>query len=397
MSIRWPLVGVILLALSAYVGPALAADDDPLAAWKSGVKVRPVAPDQGRHSIHTYYLATPESPDGRSVLYYTSAAPESHSGDLRVLDRATGAETVIARNITTEDAHRAACQQWVSGGRRVVYHDVRDGVWLVACVDAASCQERILARGRQLGFGQPAGNLVPIYGPHWKPEGHKDLELLNVETDDIRTALTMAAAKARYGAEIAKPFGGDRETSIFFPVLSPDLRYVFFKLATPLGGDFRSKQASDRRMLIAYDLEKSRLLACRATWGHPFWHPDSRRILEIGHQLIDAESGAVARIPDLPKFPGSHPSVSPDGRLFVTDTGLVPFGGTDAQRGIAVGSMKGGQYVLIHRFDNSRGARSWRRSDPHPSFSPDGRRIYFNVSDTEWTRLYVAEAAPPEK
>ena len=30
-------------------------------------------------------------------------------------------------------------------------------------------------------------------------------------------------------------------------------------------------------------------------------------------------------------------------------------------------------------------------SHPHPVFSPDSQRIYFNVGSDEWTRLYVAE------
>jgi hypothetical protein len=47
---------------------------------------------------------------------------------------------------------------------------------------------------------------------------------------------------------------------------------------------------------------------------------------------------------------------------------------------------------VLHHFDNSRGARSWRKNHPHPIFSGDGRRIYFNVNEGEWTRLHVAEA-----
>jgi len=47
---------------------------------------------------------------------------------------------------------------------------------------------------------------------------------------------------------------------------------------------------------------------------------------------------------------------------------------------------------VLHRFDISRGAASWRKNHPHPIFSPDGKRIFFNVNDSDWTRLFVAEA-----
>ena len=52
----------------------------------------------------------------------------------------------------------------------------------------------------------------------------------------------------------------------------------------------------------------------------------------------------------------------------------------------------GDQFQVLHRFDNSKGARSWRTNHPHPIFSADGRRIYFNVNEEKWTQLFVAEA-----
>lgn len=73
----------------------------------------------GRHSIHSYYVANLESPDGKHVLFFTSKHPASYVGEVRILERATGKETVLAENVHTEDAHSVACQQWLSGGKRV--------------------------------------------------------------------------------------------------------------------------------------------------------------------------------------------------------------------------------------------------------------------------------------
>jgi Tol biopolymer transport system component len=366
---------------------------DPLAPWRTGVTVRPVSAAGDRHTIHSYFGVCPESPDGSRVLLYASTTPEGHEGELVILERATGKERVIARGVAVEDAHRVACQQWISGGKRVAFHDVREGRWLVAIVDLDTGKERVLVRDRQLGWGQPHGNVLPVYGRHWNPGDHRDLELVDVETGAVRTAATASAVKETYRESVSRQFG-DREISVFFPILSPDQKRVFFKLATPAGGDFRSPKASVRWGLVCYDLDRSRFLFLRGKWGHPAWHPDSRTIIEPGGVLIDSDDGSVRRIPGLPDFRGSHPSISPDGRLFVTDTMLEGLGGTKGQWGIAVVPMQGGDYAIVHRFDQSQGARSWRRSHPHPSFSPDGRRIYFNVSSTEWTRLFVAEASP---
>ena len=357
----------------------------PLDPWRSGVTISPVAVDGERHTVHTYFNMSPESPDGEWVAFFSSTDPESHTGEVRIQRRSTGEEKTLARNVTVEDVHRTACQQWVSNGRRVVFHDLREGQWMVVSVDVADGRERILARDRMAGWGQPASDIVPLYSPHFAPGKFFDVELANAETGEIRPGVTAAGARAAY-PQLFDLFYRDEQVSLYFPVLSPDLRRVFFKVAGKPGGDFRSKSASVRNLLIAYDLEKSRFLFGREQWGHPAWHPDSRRIINVDNVLIDSDDGSVRPIPGLPKFPGSHPSISPDGALFASD---VLENGKDSL--VVVGDLKGHDHVAVHRFDNSKGASSWRPSHPHPVFSADGKRLYFNVNSDKWTRLFVAE------
>jgi Tol biopolymer transport system component len=355
--------------------------------------VKPVLEDAACHSIHAYFNTSPESPDGRYVLLFRSTAPDAHEGEVCVLDRGTGSVTVLAQRVTTEDAHRAACQQWTQGGRDVVFHDVRDGRWVVAAAEVASGRQRVLAEGRQLGWGQPGGETVTLYGPHWNPGEYRNLELLNVRTGEIKTVLTADELRAAHGEWVQQQFG-DRPVSIFFPILSPDQQRVFFKLAAPDGGGFRSPTGSRRLGLFCFDLAQRKFLPMYASWGHPAWHPDSRHVLNVWSQRlvkIDTTSGDVQRQANLPAVPGAHPSFSPDGRLFVADVMLEAGSDGRSPWGVLVGDFQAGETALVHRFDNTRGAASWRRSHPHPVFSPDGRRIYFNVSADAWTRLYVAE------
>lgn len=366
----------------------LLAQSDPLAPWRDGVAVTAVCPEEV-HSIHSYFVASPESPDGRRVLFFASKDPAGHEGQIRIQDRSTGASRVIAEGIETEDAHRAACQQWVSGGRRVVFHALRSGRWEVVSVDVETGRERILARDRMAGWGRPGHDVVPLYGPHWNPGDHRDLELVNVETGTVETtALKAEALRRAYPEWVSRRFG-DRTVSVFFPILSPDLERVMVKVATPTGGDFRSAKASQREGLVFFDLKAGRFLSMQESWGHPAWHPESRAVINVGPVVTDTETARNERFPGFPAFPGSHPSFSPDGKLFVTDMTVEPKGSW----AVVVGNLKTGEHVVLHRFDNSKGARSWRRSHPHPAFSPDGRRIYFNVSSEDRTRLHVAERA----
>jgi len=366
------------------------AEDGPLAPWRNGVRVKALTSTPDRHTIHAYFNVCPESPDGRRVLFYTSTARDGQIGEIRILDRASGEEKALVRDLHTEDAHRAACQQWVSKGRRVAFHDERHGEWLVAVVEVESGVERVLARNRLSSWGRPDADLVPLYSPHWNPGEHRDLELVNVDSGEIRTVLTNDAVRAKYPDWIAKSFG-ERPTSIFFPVLSPDGRRVFFKMASAGNGDPRSKGASERLGKIGYDLEEKRFLFMSEKWGHPSWHPDSKTIVETQNQLIRTDTGAAERIPGLPDCGAGHPSASPDGKLLVSDTTLERFGGSRNDWGIVVMDIRGNDHVIIHKFDNSHGAASWRVSHPHPVFSADGRRIYFNVSSGPWTQLHVAE------
>jgi hypothetical protein len=286
-----------------------------------------------------------------------------------------------------------ACQQWLSGGRRVAFHEVVENKWRVVVVDVATRTKTIVAEDHQVGFGRPNGDLLPLYGCHWNPGPYRDLEVWDAATGKTTTRAKMADVQAKYGDWLAKEFSG-RPCSIFFPVLSPDLQRVFFKIAAGNGGDvFMTRSASRRQGIVCYDFEKNAFIWQRSKWGHPSWLPDSRHIFESGNIMMDLnqEKFSYTKLRDVPTLRGTHPSVSPDGTLMVTDGLSEPVGGKPKEWGVMVADMNGGQWVLLHSFEQNRGARSWRRNDPHPVFSTDGRRIYFNTNDGEFTRLTVAE------
>lgn len=347
---------------------------DPVAPWKTGVVKRPVSDIPNRHTIHTYYNVPPESPDGRYVLYFTSVTPEGHAGEIRMQERATGKETVLARNLDCEDAHRAACQQWLSGGRRVLFHDMRKGQVVAAVVDTQTLKERVLAKGRMVSRGRPDGDWSPIYGVPFQPGPYTDVELLNVATGEIRTLVTAADVRKAFPGQIQKLYG-DRQISTPSGTLSPDGKLIFFKLSA-VADDYKPlppghlkwprKNESDRDGLVCFDIEHSRPLFFRRSWGHSDWRPNSRMFLNIPNVMIDAFTGKETPIPGLPKFPGQHASISPDGKLFVTDTQIEPFGGAKGEWGVAVCDIHGGSWTMLAKFQGGPGGHHLAEKSPAP-------------------------------
>ena len=369
---------------------AMTAPAPVLTPWHAGARVSPVVPPTAQHTIHAYFNTCPESPDGRWVLFYRAASADAGSGELCVVERASGAVRVLTRIHGVEDAHRQACQQWIDGGRAVAFHDRRDGRWQVLTVDLASGTEQVIAEDRLLGFGIPGGHHLPLYGLHWNPGAHRDLELADLHTGSVSTALTLAQVLTDHAAWAAGEFA-TRDLSLFFPVLSPDGTRVFFKLARGAGGDdFASPAASHRAGMLVYELATARSVRRLEAWGHPSWSPDSAAIFEKHNIRISLADGTVQRREI--GAPSDHPSLGPDGTWYMTDGKVLARDGAQpGEWGVFVGSTSAPGYTIVHRFIQTGGAASWRPPHPHPVCSSDGRRIYFNRNDGPWTRLHVAE------
>lgn len=373
-------------------GPRGSVMTDPLAIWRQGVTIKPATPQEQRHSIHAYFNVCPESPDGKWLLYYTSSQADGELGDVRVLERATGVESVVASGVRTEDAHRAAMQHWVNNGRTIVYHEQVASRFRVMAVDWPSGRSRVIADDRQLGFGSPLSPRVPVYGCHWDPREHRDLQLIDVTTDELSTLVTVAQVITTYPEWVQRRFEST-DLSIFFPVMSPRGDRIMFKIARPgRGENCRGMNVSLRDGNVIFDLNEKRFVRLLERWGHPSWSPQSDAILEHGLKLITLETGQVVKL--CPSSTANHQTISPDGTLFLTDSHVGKIGiGSPGDWAIIVGRVDADEFVHIDRFDNEGGATSWRRVHPHPVFTLDGKRVYYNVSSGAWSRLFVASAA----
>ena len=144
--------------------------------------------------------------------------------------------------------------------------------------------------------------------------------------------------------------------------------------------------------MIVWDLKASRLVAFRENWGHPSWHPDARQIVETMNALLDGQTLEPRPILDLPDFPGTHPSVSPDARWYTTDSSVQDHPEQGRLWGVVIADMNTGQWSIVAQAPApGHGTTSWRKPHPHPVFNAQSNRLYFNLYTGSNVTLHTLE------
>lgn len=375
--------------MSSVMQQHLKALPGEIQSWAT-CQITPIWPVEHAHALHAYFNICPESPDGQWVLLFVSEAPDAHIGDICILERLTGRTVTLAKQITVEDAHRQAMQQWSCDGHYVVFMQPVDSQWQIVRVDCNTLEKTVLFTGAQLFCGLGHHQEVPLYGMPWAPGDHVDLLMLDVVSGKTRTVVSCDQVCRDFASDIAKLFAGRQPDSIAYPVISPDGTRVFFKLSCVHDGNYQSANASLREGLFVYDLTDGSPIGVYPSWGHPAWMPDSRYILRM-NTIIDTHTMQTHQIDWYPGQSNSHANPSPDGTMLVMDVARDEFTEHEFHWAIVVGDYRA-DWCRIHTDPARRhGTTSWRPVHPHPVFNQNGTRIYFNANMGDWTTLCVAQ------
>ena len=330
------------------------------------------------------------SPDG-TVVAFTVMRPDRDANTYRInlwLVPAAGGEP---RRLTTAPAKETA-PRWSPDGTRLVFVSDRGGDKQVWIIPVGGGEARVLTSGR----------LSPA-DPVWSPDGRwiafaGTPEAARARDESVRDAARAGIAQGRPRAGASEP--GESDVKVI-----SRLRY---KQDGEGYWDGRWKQV----FVVSADGGPARQVTA-GDYDHltPAWSPDGTRLAYTGNGSPDADLSNASDIWVVPldggsprrltkgAGPASVPAWSPDGRTIAyvghddacwaaTNWGVwtVPGAGGDAVCLTAHEDRNVGHHVATDsRVHPSSGGLTW---------SPDGGRIYFMVSDGGSTQIASIAAGP---
>jgi len=375
--------------------PGPGVDTDPplmrLGPYSEGYSIHQVSAGKSP-AMHAYIDICPESPDGSKITYFEFEGKVPGWGRVVVASRDGSNPKYISGRIKGHD-HDGARQQW-KDNEHVIY-GVEDEefsvIYRLTDKSSRKVKGQIGMISETHGYGLSHNNFP---ASKYKGEDRKPSELILMDTEKgtTKTLLNkqqMLTIHPRRSV-IEKP--EYKGLGVFkHPKWSPDGNQFFWVYMLELKGTntkiVKSALLSDQKgESITYVSEvgqhpmwyqKNSLLSYVRREG--FDHFDNPSAQDIMEHPIDGSPGK----PIVEEAIGIHGSPSPDGKYFATDVFDWPEQGTHA---VLLYNIASGDYRVLARMKPEAGDRK-NSMHPHPSWSRDGKRIYFNGTIAGTRRL----------
>lgn len=336
------------------------------------------------HRIHTYFKGSPYSADGKSVLY-AKIKDINSTAQICLLNRQDGSERIIGE-CTGFDYHSGGTQYFCDGGQKIIYRKSSD----TACLYDLKTEASFVYKGAICNYS-----------------GRLDQNFIEIDDDfDLSTQAKMGIyMRSIDGKE--KILLADIETLLKEHPLGYHIRAS--QMLLRLGGEISPDQKKVLLFLVSrngtlvrdyfiYDLESKDIEFIGRLGCHVMWYPDSIRIgafvkpwatdlgglsaYEIKHNnqgllcMYDTAKKRLEVLSDYVIDDGCHVSPSPVGDKVVLDS----YDGRKLQ--ILCYDMISGKMEELFRAKQvqvmENGVEVNYKFNPHPVFSPDGKRVIFN-------------------
>jgi hypothetical protein len=345
-------------------------------------------------AIHRYYDVPVEEPPGGEgrILYFRFDSEAIPGPGQVVVADADGADPVDVGRGEEAIGHVGANQCWVAPGR-VAYSPRQRRDEASVIVDLATGETTSIDGGNIRSVFEATGEAVTTGGagsPKATRLGRvQSMRMLDLASGVSRPLLSVEQAWAIHPRKgVFEPSIANFQNAKF----APDGRRLFVVFGTEVYRKQTGRQDLPRvKSLVLMDTRGQGLVYLGEFGHHPMWLPDGSGVIaycrdEAGRQhlrrfALDG-SGSEMFLEDLP---GVHCSLDRAARRLVTDVFGAP-------------SEDEASIVLVHLADGRRetlAAGKHRARDhmtgchPHPQWSRDESRVFFNLADTGAPRLYA--------
>lgn len=375
--------------------PGAGIDTDPplmrLGAYPEGYSIHQVSAG-ANPAMHAYMDICPESPDGTKITYFEFEDKVPGTGRVVIANRDGSDPKYISERIKGHD-HDGARQQWMDNDRVIYGIEDEESSLIFDLADKSTrkVKGQIGMVSEIHGFGLSHNNYP---ASRYKGDDRRPAEviLMDIEQGSIKTLLNKQEMLEIHPLRNIIESPEYEGLGVFkHPKWSPNGSQLFWVYMLELKKTGRKVVKS----ALLTDRDGKRISYVSEIGQHPMWytadsllsyvrrdgfdHTENPSAQDIMEHPIDGSPGK----PIVSEAIGIHGSSSPDRRYFATDVFDWPEQGTHA---VLLYDIESGDYRVLARMKTENGDRK-NSMHPHPSWSRDGQRIYFNGSIDGTRRL----------
>jgi hypothetical protein len=357
---------------------------------ESDYQIIQISDKQVSSAVHAYFDLCPESPDGQEVTYFGFDDQRPGPGQVMACHRDGTAHQIVGR-APRGGANGGALQQWV-GKDLIAYRSRVDGNAMTQVVSLADGSVRSIPGALRMfspvnGLGLYASRHAARSGVERSDEAVYSLEL---ESGESRPLFTMADVVELH--PLADSFTEEDPVHFTHTKWSHDGTQMFAVVTNEMY-IWRGGKSKLIKSLVLASADGSDLRYLTEFGHHPMWGPGDAflhtfdRLPEGGQAFVAHPLDGSAPYSIFPEAPGVHPSFDPAGQYVVTDVFRWPEPGQGA---ILLYDVSSGEYQVLSRFATPDTTHE-TGVHPHPVWSRDGKRVYFNVAETNVPHLYAID------